>query len=129
MKLTRIEWGIGWLLVLAAAVVCLVPGDEVPKPFEYNDKLSHLAGHGVLAAYFTGLVPRRGWWKIFFFLLLFGVAIEIAQYSMHAGREGDPRDVLANSAGALLGLFAGFLGVARWPELVAWVLRRWGLTP
>ena len=128
MKLTRIEWGIGWLLVLAAAIVCLVPGDEVPKPFEYNDKLSHIAGHGVLAAYFTGLVPRRGWWKIFVSLLCFGIAIEFAQYFMHAGREGDPRDVLANSTGALLGLVVGFLGVARWPVLVAWVFRRWGVT-
>ncbi len=124
MKLTRIEWGIGWLLVLAAAVVCLVPGDEVPKAFEYNDKLSHITGHGVLAAYFTGLVPRRGWWKIFVSLLLFGIAIEFAQYYMHEGREGDPRDVLANATGALLGLVAGFLGVAHWPRLVDWVLRR-----
>lgn len=124
MKLTRIEWGVGWLLLVAATVVCLVPDDEVPKLFEYNDKLSHLAGHGALAAYFTGLVPRRRWWKIFVLLLLFGTAIEIAQYFMHAGREGDPRDVVANSIGALLGLLVGFLGVARWPELVNWVLRR-----
>ncbi len=115
--------------MIAAAVVCLVPGDEVPKAFEYNDKLSHISGHAVLAAYFTGLVPRRGWWKIFVFLLLFGVAIEFAQYSMHEGREGDPRDVVANSAGALLGLLLGFLGVARWPELVAWAAKRCGLTP
>lgn len=128
MKLMRIEWGIGCLLVLAAAVICLVPGDEVPKPFEYNDKLSHVTGHAVLAAYFTGLVPRRGWWKIFVFLLCFGTAIEFAQYFMQLGREGDPRDVVANSAGALLGLLAGYLGVSRWPELVARVLGRWSAT-
>ena len=43
---------------------------------------SHLIGHGALALYFAGLVPRRGWWKIFVFLLLFGIAIEFAQYYM-----------------------------------------------
>jgi VanZ family protein len=126
MTLTRIEWIVGWLLVLAATIVCLVPGQEVPKPFEYNDKLSHLAGHGVLAAYFTGLIPRRGWWKIFVYLLIFGAVIEVAQYYMQAGRDGDPRDVLANSAGALLGLIAGYLGISRWPKLVIWALGRRG---
>ena len=67
--------------------------------------------------YFTGLVPRRGWWKIFVFLLLLGVAIEFAQYYMHAGRDGDPRDVVANCAGAALGLLLARLGLARWPGL------------
>ena len=128
MTLTRIEWAFGWLLVLTAAIICLVPGHEIPKAFELNDKVSHLLGHGVLAAYFSGLVPRRNWWKIFLYLLLFGTAIEIAQYNMHLGREGDPRDVLANSMGALAGLLAGFIGVSRWPGLVAWVLGRRGAT-
>jgi len=127
MNLTRIEWGVGWVLLLAAAITCLVPGQELPKAFEYNDKLSHVMGHGVLAVYFTGLVPRRNWWKIFLYLLLFGVGIEIAQYTMHMGREGDPRDVIANSAGALLGLLAGFLGVSRWPVLVARAVGRKGI--
>ena len=127
MTLTRWEWVVGWLLVLIATVVCLVPGHEIPKAFEFNDKLSHIIGHGGLAAYFTGLMPRRAWWKIFLYLLLFGVVIELAQYNMHVGREGDPRDVLANSAGALVGLLAGYLGVARWPELVAAKLGRGGV--
>jgi glycopeptide antibiotics resistance protein len=69
-------------------------------------------------------VARRSWWKIFLFLLLLGAAIEVAQYLMHAGREGDPRDVVANSLGALSGLVAGRLGLARWPELAAWLLVR-----
>ena len=127
MNLTRIEWGVGWVLLLAATITCLVPGQELPKAFEYNDKLSHLMGHGVLALYFTGLVPRRKWWKVFLYLVLFGVGIEIAQYTMHMGREGDPRDVVANSLGALLGLLAGFLGASRWPELVAWAVGRKGI--
>jgi VanZ family protein len=124
MKLTRVWWGLGVLLVLIVIVVCLLPGNEIPGLFEVNDKLSHLAGHGTLAIYFAGLVPRQRWWKIFVFLLLLGSAIEVAQYTMHMGREGDPRDVVANSIGAALGLALARLGLARWPEFAAWALFR-----
>jgi VanZ family protein len=124
MTLQRLWWALGVLLVAAAVVICLVPGTELPEAVEWNDKVSHGAGHCLMAVYFAGLVPRRAWWKIFVFLLLFGISIEIAQYYMHAGREGDPRDVLANSAGALFGLALGRLGLARWPELAAWLLGR-----
>jgi VanZ family protein len=124
MNLRRVWWALGGVLVAAAIAVCLVPGEEVPTAFELNDKLSHLVGHGGLALYFTGLVPRRSWWKIFVFLLLMGVSIEIAQYYMHQGREADPRDVVANSIGALLGLAVGRLGVSRWTEFADWMLGR-----
>ena len=124
MNLQRLWWTLGIVLVIAAILICLMPMPDLAAPLEWNDKVSHLAGHGMLALYFSGLVPRRSWWKIFVFLLLMGVAIEFAQYYMHAGREGDPRDVLANSAGALLGLALGRLGLARWPELAAWLLGR-----
>ena len=124
MNLQRVWWALGVVLVIAAIIVCLVPGEDVPAPLEWNDKASHMVGHAVLALYFAGLVPRRSWWKIFAFLVLLGVAIEFAQYFMHSGREGDPRDVPANAVGALLGLAVGRLGAARWPELAAWLLGR-----
>ena len=129
MNLTRIEWVFGYVLVIVALVACLVPGHDLPASLELNDKVSHLVGHGALALYFTGLVPRRGWWKIFVFLLLFGAAIEVAQYTMHVGREGDPRDVVANSCGALLGLLVGWIGVSRWPEWLARILGQPRVTP
>jgi VanZ family protein len=124
MNLQRVWWTFGALLVAVALIVCIVPVADVPAPFEWNDKTSHLVGHGTLAIYFAGLMPRRGWWKIFVFLLLFGVAVEFAQHFMHMGREGDPRDVVANSAGAALGLLAARLGLSRWPDLAAWLLGR-----
>ena len=120
--LTRLWWGLGFVFVALAVYVCLIPGDELPKAFDLNDKLSHLAGHGALAVYFTGLVARRSWWKIFAALFALGIAIEIAQYFMHAGRNGDPTDVLANSCGLLLGLALGWLGLSRWTQLAAWLL-------
>jgi VanZ family protein len=122
MNLIRVWWALGVLVVIAAVLICLMPGPDLPRPLEWNDKLSHLVGHGAMAAYFAGLVPRRGWWKIFVFLLLLGISIEFAQYYMHAGREGDPRDVVANSAGAAIGLLAARLGLARWPEIAARLL-------
>ena len=124
MKLTRVWWGLGVLLVLIVVVVCILPSNEIPGVFELNDKVSHLLGHGALAIYFAGLIPRPRWWKIFVFLLLLGSAIEVAQYAMHWGRQGDPRDVIANSMGAALGLLIARLGLARWPEFAAWVLFR-----
>jgi VanZ family protein len=121
MNLTRVWWTLGVLLVIAALVVCLIPSEEIPE-LELSDKVSHLTGHAILALYFAGLVPRKGWWKIFVFLLCFGITIEFAQYYMHAGREGDPRDVIANSLGAAFGLLLARCGLARWPELAAWLL-------
>jgi VanZ family protein len=124
MNLSRIWWALGVLLIVIATIVCLVPMREMPKSFDFNDKVSHLIGHGTLALYFAGLVPRRSWWKIFAFLLLFGTVIEFAQYYMQVGRNGDARDVLANSLGAALGLLLALCGFARWPEVAAWLLGR-----
>ena len=126
MNLTRFWWGLGFGLVVLAAIVCLVPMDAQHNAFEMNDKASHLAGHGALAAYFAGLVPRSRWLRIFAGLLLFGICIELAQYYMNVGREGDIRDVAANSLGAMLGLVAARLGLARWPEVAGWLLGRRG---
>ena len=117
-------WGLGVLIVGAAIYYCLAPMPDIPSAFEFSDKLSHILGHAAMAVYFSGLVARRSWWKIFVSLLLLGVAIEFAQHYTHWGRQGDFRDVLANSVGAALGLLLGRLGLARWPD---WVGRVVGL--
>jgi glycopeptide antibiotics resistance protein len=117
-------WALGMVLIAAAIWACLTPENRVIRAFEWSDKVSHLMGHGILALYFTGLMPRGKWWKIFVGLLFMGIGIEFAQHYMNVGREGDPRDVVANSVGAALGLLAGRLGLSRWPELLDWLLRR-----
>jgi VanZ family protein len=121
MNLTRVWWSLGSVIVLAALVICLLPGHDLP---DVNDKVSHVIGHALLAVYFAGLVPRVRWWKVFVFLLVFGVCVEFAQHHMHLGRHGDPRDVLGNCTGALLGLLAARLGLDRWPEFMAGLLGR-----
>jgi VanZ family protein len=122
MNLTRTWWVLGFVLVFIAAILCLIPLEFEPKAFRFNDKIGHLAGHAAMAAYFAGLVPRSRWLRIFAFLLLFGITVEFAQYYMNVGRNGDIRDVAANALGALLGLVAARLGLARWPELAGWLL-------
>jgi len=124
MNLARLWWTLGVVLTILAAILCLVPMHRPPPAFELNDKVSHLIGHGGLAAYFAGLLPRQRWWKIFGLLLLFGITIEFAQHYMNVGRQGDIRDVAANACGALAGLLAARLGLARWPELAARILGR-----
>jgi VanZ family protein len=124
MNLQRVWWAFGFLLVIAALFVCLAPMPEMPATFDWGDKTFHMIGHGTLAVYFAGLVPRNRWWKLFACLVLFGILIEIAQHFMAMGRQGDPRDVIANSIGAALGMGAARLGLSRWPELAAWLLGR-----
>ena len=119
--MTKFWWGLGVVLVVAALVVCLLPMPELPKTFDLNDKVWHILGHTALAAYFTGLVPRQSWWKIFVFLLVFGISVEFAQHFMHMGRQGDWRDAIGNAVGDLLGLLLGRIGLNRWPQWIGWL--------
>jgi hypothetical protein len=123
MTLQRCWWILGFVLVGCVVLVCLLPGDDLPST-PFNDKLNHFIAHFALAAWFAGLMPRGRWWKIFVGLAMLGVGIEIAQGLMHEGRESDPLDVVANSVGAAAGLLASWLGLARWPDVAAWLLGR-----
>ena len=122
--MTKFWWGLGVVLVVAALVVCLMPMPELPKAFDLNDKVWHILGHTALATYFTGLVERRNWWKIFLFLLVFGISVEFAQHQMHWGRQGDWRDAIGNAVGDLLGLALGWIGLRHWPQWIAWLFGR-----
>ena len=104
---------VGWLMVIAATVVCLVPGKELPKT-GIGDKWEHFICYGVLMTYFAGLYPRSRYWLIALLLVLMGIAIEFAQGAMHLGRYADIRDVVANSTGVAIGLVLSLLGLGRW---------------
>jgi VanZ family protein len=119
--MTKFWWALGVVLVLAALVVCLLPMPDIPKTFNLNDKVWHILGHTALAVYFSGIVARRNWWKIFVFLLAFGITVEFAQHFTHWGRQGDWRDVIGNAVGDLLGLALGWMGLRHWPRWMAWL--------
>ena len=108
MNLQRVWWTLGVVLVALALVVCLVPLHEVPSPFEWNDKASHLVGHGALALYFAGLVPRRSLVEDFRLPAVVGCRRRIRAVLHALGPRGDPRDVLAEfRRRAALGLALG----------------------
>jgi VanZ family protein len=123
MTLNRVWWILGFLFAGVVVYLCLMPGSQVPHTL-FTDKVNHFLAHFSLAAWFAGLVPRRDWWKIVVGLLALGVGIEIMQGLMNAGREADYRDEFANLLGAVAGLGASWIGLARWPELAAWLLGR-----
>jgi hypothetical protein len=124
MSLSRFWWVLGFVFVALAILVCLVPSHDLPTTVEWNDKVSHLVGHGALALYFSGLVARRNWWKLFLWLFALGISIELAQTWTTADRKGDWHDVVANGTGTALGLVLGWFGVARWPHWADWLLGR-----
>lgn len=114
---------LGWLLVIGATVASLLPSTPMPR-VPSGDKFLHLLTYAVLAVWFAGLYPRTSYVRIAAALFLMGVAIEWAQGAMNLGRERDFRDVLANSAGIVIGLMLAFLWLGDWARrLEEWARR------
>jgi hypothetical protein len=94
-------------------------GGPTPPGF---DKVEHFATYLVLALWFTGLVPRARWWRVVAGLLGLGLAMELGQYLMQAGRLADPADMLANTVGIAAGMLLASLGTGGWALKVdAWL--------
>ncbi|HEY6643674.1 VanZ family protein [Povalibacter sp.] len=106
---------IGWLLVLAVMVVCLMPAQELPKT-GMSDKSEHLIAFCGLMLWFAGLSPRSSYLRIAGALFALAVGIEIAQSQMHLGRYGDVWDVVADSIGIATGLGLAYAGLGRWAQ-------------
>jgi len=93
------------LYALATAILlwlCLSPSDELPKVSLW-DKYEHSIAWFVLTA--TGLLlshhrPR----SIAAFAIGLGVAVEILQATMGFGRDGDWRDLVADTLGVAVAL-------------------------
>jgi VanZ family protein len=88
------------------------------------DKVQHFGAYLLLAAWFTGLVGRQRYWLVVAGLLGLGLLMEIGQFSMHAGRMGDPYDMAANTAGVAAGLLLAVAVTGGWAQKVErWLLR------
>jgi glycopeptide antibiotics resistance protein len=79
----------------------------------------------LLTLWFTGVYPRSSYWRIGLGMLLLGVSVEIAQGAMQFGRQMDPRDVLANSLGILVGLALAWIGIGGWAQRIEAWARKW----
>lgn len=97
-------WLAGWIALQAATlVVCLLPMPAVPVAMAHFDKIEHLAGYALLAAYTVMLFPaRRARWRGLAVVFALGAAIEALQ-SLVPWRSNDALDLVANAAGIALG--------------------------
>lgn len=100
LRLGRLWWGIGELLIVIVTVFSLVPpsGEEPLLP----DKLVHFTAYLVLGAWFVALLPQRRW-VAFAGVLLLGGTIEVLQ-GLTGYRQAEWFDLLANTLGAALAL-------------------------
>jgi VanZ family protein len=117
-----------WFWIAASAVLVLgvvwgslltMPVGAVPAGF---DKVEHFGTYMFLAVWFTGLTARPRWWTIVLALLVLGASMEVGQYLMAAGRQGDVRDMAANTAGITAGLLLALLLTGGWAQRIeSWV--------
>ena len=107
------------LLLLLMVVICVLA--FIPRPpglqFAQADKLHHLAAFMTLAACATLSLPA-GWrsdFAVLLTMLAFGVFIEAIQ--MHLpDRSAEWQDVVADVAGALLGMLLVLAARRFWPR-------------
>lgn len=94
------------LYVLATGVVlylCLAPSQDVPGENLIWDKAAHALTWAILTGAGLVLSPRRPR-AILAFTLGLGAGIEVLQATMGFGRDGDWRDLVADSLGAFTAL-------------------------
>jgi VanZ family protein len=115
-------WLALWIAAIVAAIVLsLAPVPRIDLPIDHFDKLEHAGGYALLAAFAAMLFKeRRALLMAMLGLLGLGLLMELVQ-AMIPWRTGDPLDVLANTAGILLGAGVAATPLAR--SLV--VVERW----
>jgi VanZ family protein len=109
LKLVRIWYLLGGLMLLTVGIVSLMPAPDVGV----NDKLSHLVTYFFLAAWFSLLANNRlalGWTIIG--LIAYGILLELLQ-GMTAHRYAEWGDVLANASGTMAGILFYFSPLPR----------------
>mgnify|MGYP003576565687 CR=1 FL=1 len=114
----------GWILVVVAIAINIMPSQDLPKLGGISDKLEHAIGYAVLALWFAGIYPRARYPMIGVGVLVMGIAIEGVQGAMNVGRQADLRDVYANSAGIVCGLLLAVAWLGGWAQRVeSWTKR------
>jgi VanZ family protein len=104
LRRPRLWLGLWWTAIVLGVVVSLVPPPPIDVP-RGSDKLVHLLSYGALAASAVQLFAQRSaLLRAGIGLVVLGVALEFAQDALTSTRMLDPRDMLANACGVLLGL-------------------------
>ncbi|MGK0457678.1 MAG: VanZ family protein [Polaribacter sp.] len=99
------------LIIAIFVTVCILYLSLIKMP-EYNvairhlDKLQHCFAYLVLTFFWLfAFYKKERKHLIIFCCILFGILIEVLQYTITNYRTGDYLDVLANSSGVLFGFF------------------------
>ena len=104
------RWLAAWWGMIAVVIVgSMLPALLLPDLPPGSDKLEHLLGYALLAAWAVQIfAPRRALMAAGAGLVALGIAIELAQDALTTTRMMDAGDVLANTLGVLLGLATHF---------------------
>jgi len=114
LRFRHFWFGVGVVFGLLTAVVCLMPGNNLPDLRGVSDKVEHFAAFALLSFWFSSILVRRDLLWMALLLLVFGGLIEIAQELMRWGRRGELTDVAADGCGILLGMLLALTPLGRW---------------
>ncbi|MET4731037.1 VanZ family protein [Lysobacter enzymogenes] len=120
-------WIALWLAMIATVIAtCLMPAKDLPPtPFDSFDKVEHFTAYLLLSLYAGMLFARvRAQALATAGLIALGVALEFAQAKLTDSRSGDAADALANSLGALAGLWLARTPMGLWLQRVDRALAR-----
>ena len=103
----ELRWRWFWLasgtaLVLLVTWLCLRPSAGGDQWFPHADKVQHAAAFLGLGGLLLALFERRHYAVACIALLVFGGAIEVAQYLMPYGRSAEWADLAADGLGIVL---------------------------
>jgi len=106
----------GWLLVLLAIAMSVVPG--LPTfTVQYSDKIFHAASYFILMAWFAGIYLRSRYWLIALALAVLGIGLEFGQ-TLFPYRFFDPWDIAANITGVAIAWLLALNGMSNWCQLL-----------
>lgn len=108
---------IGW--VLTVTTLSLMPSSGLPGiSFPHLDKIVHFVFYYVFFILWYGAFCKENpFYTIsykalalsFVLAAVYGIIVEVLQYTMNYGRAGDIEDALANTAGIICGIFTVIL--------------------
>lgn len=120
LRHVRLWRALSVLLLMAVLVAAMSPAIWLFESrssallwFQNADKWLHGATFIVLSIWFSGLVERRRYWLIALGLLLFGFVLEFCQLQV-GYRTADWIDIVANTAGIIIGLAVALAGLGGW---------------
>lgn len=99
----RIAIKLAIVLAIIVGIATLMPGERLPS-VPGSDLLHHFVAFGALAFPLALARPQSIFW-IILLVSAYGALIELVQ--PYFGREGDLRDIAANTIGASLGAILG----------------------